>query len=341
MIRIKGMAAAFGLATLALSGAAGAQAPITSASPTSVGTDSTARGAPPVVTSTNPPSAAPATSSAPAPEPAGKAPEKVIPQFYKPTPGIGQPSADSISLQPQETAIGLEAARMHNYILVPVMAAVSLLVLLLLIWVILRFRAGANPVPSKTHHNTAIEIIWTLTPVLVLALIAIPSIKLLAHQYSPPKADLTVKVVGNQWYWEYQYPDHGNLDIVSNMLPEKADANGKRSRTDTDGAVTPYLVTGAGGYHNLHHVMKVNHQAMTTPVVLDRADGRVVTLHSYLDDHHGFMVMISGSKFYTGTPFSGALLVPPAHPPRHPTAAAPTLLRPTARTCTPARLCRP
>ncbi|WP_223797939.1 cytochrome c oxidase subunit II [Sphingomonas nostoxanthinifaciens] len=166
-----------------------------------------------------------------------------------PTPGIGQPT-DAVALQPQETAIGQEAARMHNFILMPVMTIICVLVLVLLGWVALRYRAAANPVPSKTHHNTVIEVIWTLAPVLILVLIAVPSIKLIAHQYAPPKADLTVKVVGNQWYWEYQYPDNGNLDIVSNMLPEAKDAHGKRSRTDVDGprllAVDERMVVPAG-----------------------------------------------------------------------------------------------
>lgn len=152
-----------------------------------------------------------------------------------PTPGVGQPT-DEIGLQPQMTDIGREAANMHNYILEPVMAAICVLVLALLLWVVVRYRASANPTPSRTSHNTVIEIIWTLAPVLVLVAIAVPSIKLLAHQYSPPKADLTVKAIGNQWYWDYQYPDNGGFEVVSNMLKEKGETTGKeRARTDADG----------------------------------------------------------------------------------------------------------
>jgi len=173
-----------------------------------------------------------------------------------PTPGIGQPT-DAITLQPQETAIGLEAQHFHNYILVPMMAIISAFVLALLLWVIVRYRAAANPVPSKTHHNTVIEIIWTLFPVLILVGIAVPSIRLLAHQYSPPKADLTVKVIGNQWFWSYQYPDNGDFEVVSNMLKEKPGTPGKptvtgkeRARTDADGpallAVDERMVVPAG-----------------------------------------------------------------------------------------------
>jgi cytochrome c oxidase subunit 2 len=197
---------------------------------------------------------APAPAVAAAPAPAAAKPADIV--HMAPTPGIGQPT-DSISLQPQETTIGTEAAWMHNYILVPVMAAMSVLVLLLLLWVVVRYRAARNPVPSRTHHNTLIEVIWTLAPVLVLVGIAVPSIKLIAHQYNPPKADITIKVIGNQWYWTYQYPDNGDIEIVSNMLKEKADVVGRqgatgkeRVRTDADGpallAVDERMVVPAG-----------------------------------------------------------------------------------------------
>ena len=192
-----------------------------------------------------PPVASPATAAAPAA--AAKAPDIV---HMVPTPGIGMPT-DAITLQPQFTPIGHEAAAFHNYILVPMMAIISVFVLLLLIWVIIRYRASANPVPSKTHHNTLIEIVWTLAPVLILVAIAVPSIKLLAHQYSPPKADITIKAIGNQWYWTYQYPDNGDFEVVSNMLKEKDQVSGKEhARTDADGprllAVDERMVVPAG-----------------------------------------------------------------------------------------------
>ena len=140
----------------------------------------------------------------------------------RPTEGIGQPT-DKLGFQPQVTPIGEEALWFHNYILLPLITAISLFVLLLLLYVIVRFRRGANPVPSRTSHNTLIEVIWTLLPVLILVGIAVPSIRLLAHQYDPPKADITVKATGNQWYWSYSYPDNGGFEIVSNVLSE-ADA---------------------------------------------------------------------------------------------------------------------
>ena len=157
-------------------------------------------------------------------------------QHLASSPEIGQPQPKGIHLQPQVTDIGREAAWMHDIVLMPVITLISLFVLALLLWVMLRFRARANPVPSKTTHNTFIEVIWTLVPVLILLVIAVPSIKLLANQYAPPKADLTVKVTGNQWYWTYQYPDNGDFELVSNMLKEQDQVGkGERARTDADG----------------------------------------------------------------------------------------------------------
>ena len=139
-----------------------------------------------------------------------------------PTPGIGQPDGRA-SLQDQFTPIGREALWFHNRILLPLVVAISVFVLVLLLCVVVFFRRGAHPVPSRTTHNSLLEVAWTLIPVLILVAIALPSIRLLAHQYSPPKADLTIKVTGNQWYWTYSYPDNGGFEIVSNMLSD-ADA---------------------------------------------------------------------------------------------------------------------
>jgi cytochrome c oxidase subunit 2 len=168
-----------------------------------------------------------------------------------PTAALGQPVEGGYTIQSQVTEIGKDALWMHDVVLMPIITIICILVLALLVWVVLRYRAAANPVPSRTSHNTAIEVIWTIVPVLVLLIIAVPSIKLLARQYSPPKADLTIKVIGNQWYWTYQYPDNGDFELVSNMLKEPADVTGKeRARTDADGprnlAVDERLVIPAG-----------------------------------------------------------------------------------------------
>ncbi|MEO6360529.1 MAG: cytochrome c oxidase subunit II [Sphingomicrobium sp.] len=139
-------------------------------------------------------------------------------------------------IQEQVTGIGKEALGFHNGPLLLMCALISAFVLALLGWTMWRYRRAANPTPSRNSHNTLIEVLWTVIPVLILVAIAIPSIRLLRHQYSPPPADLTVKVIGNQWFWTYQYPDNGDFEIVSNMLKEQKDVKpGDRYRTDADG----------------------------------------------------------------------------------------------------------
>src|SRR3546814_11894482 len=102
-------------------------------------------------------------------------------------------------LQDQFTPIGEEAAGFHNVILLPVITAISILVLVLMAWVVIRYRRAANPTPSRTTHNTLIEVIWTLVPVIILVIIAVTCTRLLANQNSPPKPELTIKITGNQW----------------------------------------------------------------------------------------------------------------------------------------------
>jgi len=192
------------------------------------------------------PSADAAAVATPAP-PAAPAPSIA---FAAPTPGIGVPDGRK-GIQEQVTEIGRGAAAFHNGPLLIMCAAISLFVLILLGYTMVRYRRGANPIPSRTSHNTVIEVIWTVVPVLILVAIAIPSIRLISAQYSPPPADVTIKVIGNQWYWTYQYPDHGGFEIVSNMLKEKGEVTGNaRFRTDADGppllAVDERLVIPVG-----------------------------------------------------------------------------------------------
>ena len=148
----------------------------------------------------------------------------------------GQPVDGAIGFQPQHNADGEYALRMHNALLMPIIVAISLFVLGLLLWVIVRYRRSANPVASKTSHNTLIEVIWTLVPVLILVVIAIPSISLLASQYeTPPEDAITVKATGYQWYWGYTYPDNGGFEVISNMLDEgDAIANGEPAQLAVD-----------------------------------------------------------------------------------------------------------
>ena len=154
----------------------------------------------------------------------------------KPTEGKGMPTPGAIGFQEQFSPIGEYGEWMHNAVLMPIITAISLLVLLLLLWVVVRYRTKANPKPSRTSHNTLIEVVWTLLPVLVLLGIAVPSMRLLASQYeTAPEGALTVKVTGYQWYWGYTYPDYGGFEVISNMLPEdEALANGEPTQLAVD-----------------------------------------------------------------------------------------------------------
>ncbi|MBP8235118.1 MAG: cytochrome c oxidase subunit II [Rhizorhabdus sp.] len=164
--------------------------------------------------------AVPAAPTAEAAAPAAAAPAAPAFQHRAPEADIGQPIPGGFKLQPQVTKVGEDAQWLHDSLLMPIITIITIFVLLLLVYAVIRFRAKANPVPSRTSHNTLIEIVWTLVPVLILLVIAVPSIRLVAAQYAQPKADLTIKAIGNQWYWTYQYPDNGDFELVSNMLPD-------------------------------------------------------------------------------------------------------------------------
>jgi cytochrome c oxidase subunit 2 len=171
--------------------------------------------------------AAAATPAAPeaATAPVAAASEAATPAagaFYermKPTEGIGMPVDGGITLQKQFSPLGEYAHWIHDVLLVPLIFLISIFVLALLVWVAVRYNKRANPVPSKTSHNTFIEVVWTLVPVLILVGIAIPSIDLLAKQFKPaPEKALTIKITGNQWFWTYTYPDNGGFEFTSYML---------------------------------------------------------------------------------------------------------------------------
>ena len=180
---------------------------------------------------------APAAAVAPAATTPGDQAIAIDTSPVLPDPKIGQPTPGEFRLQPQVTPNGRRAHWMHDVVLVPTITAISILVLLLLAYAMWRFRRSANPIPSKTTHNTTIEVIWTLLPVVALVLIAVPSIGLLSAQFKPaPAGAITLKAIGNQWYWTYQYPDNGGFEITANMLKEKSEVQpGTRFRTDADG----------------------------------------------------------------------------------------------------------
>ena len=108
---------------------------------------------------------------------------------------------------------------LHNFVLI-MMTAITIFVLILLIYVAIRFRKSANPNPSKRTHNALLETLWTAIPVIILIFMAVPSFKLLYEQDVIPEADMTIKVIGHQWYWEYQYPEHDDLSFESYLVPD-------------------------------------------------------------------------------------------------------------------------
>jgi len=144
-------------------------------------------------------------------------------EYYGPDMIKGQPEAGAYGFQDQYSPNGEYALWMHDAILMPIIVVISLFVLILLLIVIGKYNKRANPVPSKTSHNTLIEVIWTVVPVIILLVIAVPSITLLARQYESPAEDaLTIKANGYQWYWGYEYVDNGGFEVISNMLSDEA-----------------------------------------------------------------------------------------------------------------------
>ncbi|ABE61155.1 Cytochrome-c oxidase [Nitrobacter hamburgensis X14] len=133
---------------------------------------------------------------------------------------VGQPNAWGLDLQAAASPVMESIAKMHSGLVV-VITLITLLVTALLVVAMLKFNARANPVPSKTTHNTMIEVAWTIIPVLILVGIAVPSFRLLFEQLDIPKADLTVKATGKQWYWSYTYPDNGKFEFDSLMAEDK------------------------------------------------------------------------------------------------------------------------
>jgi len=132
--------------------------------------------------------------------------------------GMGQPSPWQLGFQQAATPVMENIVWFHDFLLW-LITAIALFVLVLLVIVIVRFNAKANPTPSRTTHNTLLEVVWTLVPVIILVSIAVPSFKLLFLQQTLPPADLTVKATGKQWYWSYSYPD-AKFEFDSLMLKD-------------------------------------------------------------------------------------------------------------------------
>ena len=145
----------------------------------------------------------------------------------------GQPEPWQLNFQAPVTEIHQKVWDFHT-ILLYVITAVTIFVMGLLLYVMIRFRKKANPKPSTTSHNLVIEIIWTLVPVLILIVIAIPSFRLLYLQNDVQDAEMTINVSGYQWYWGYEYPDHGGFSFLSYMVPDEDLKEGQPRLLQTD-----------------------------------------------------------------------------------------------------------
>ena len=153
---------------------------------------------------------------------------------------VGQPTDGNIGLQPAASPLKVEAHFFHDAILMPIITFISLLVLGLLIWICIRYNKKANPVPAKWSHNTLIEIVWTVLPVLILVGISLFSFRLLFAYHDMPTPDLTIKATGNQWFWSYEYPDLGISFDAFKLEKDQLEAAGYRKEDyllATDNAV--------------------------------------------------------------------------------------------------------
>jgi cytochrome c oxidase subunit 2 len=170
--------------------------------------------------------------------------------------GLGQPTPWELGLQDAASPVMAEIRGFHTELLV-IITAITAFVLALLLIVMFRFNARANPTPSRTTHNTPIEVLWTIVPVIILVAIAIPSFKLLFTELEVPTPDLTVKATGKQWYWSYAYPDNGNFEFDSLIVQDKdLKPDQPRLLTVDNEMVVPVnkvvhvLVTGADVIHS-------------------------------------------------------------------------------------------
>ena len=167
------------------------------------------------------------------------------------------PEPWQFGFQPAASPIKHQVNDLHD-LLLWIITGITLFVLALMAYACWRFRETRNPTPSKRTHHTLLEVTWTAVPVLILVVIAIPSFKLLYYQeVTPPSVDLTVKVIGRQWYWTYEYPDHGNFTFDAYMIPSEEIQDGQHRLLDTDNRVVlpvdaniRLLITGSDVIHS-------------------------------------------------------------------------------------------
>ena len=160
----------------------------------------------------------------------------LVTSFVGVTSFAAEPTPWQIDFQPAATPV-MEQIRDFHQLLFIIILLISIFVLGLLLYTMVKFRAKNNPVPSMTTHNTVIEVLWTVVPVNILVVIAVPSFKLLYFTDVVPKADMTIKATGNQWFWTYEYPDHGKFTFDANMIPDDELKPGQRRLLETDTTV--------------------------------------------------------------------------------------------------------
>jgi cytochrome c oxidase subunit II len=146
---------------------------------------------------------------------------------------VGKPQPWEMGMQRSFSPIKDRIIDLHDLVLV-IITVITLFVAALLVWVMVRYNSQRNPAPSQTSHNTVLEIAWTVVPVLILVIIAIPSFRLIYYQDRTPDPDMTIKVTGHQWYWEYTYPDQGNVDVESHYIADEDLKPGQLRLLDVD-----------------------------------------------------------------------------------------------------------
>ncbi len=149
---------------------------------------------------------------------------------------VGAPQPWQLGLQVSASPVQEQLTDFHN-LLVVVITGITLLVLALLIYVMIRFNSRSNPAPTRTSHNTVIEVLWTVVPVIILVIIAVPSFKVLYYMDKTQDAEMTLKVTGRQWYWDYSYPDQGDIGFSSYMIPDEEIKPGQKRLLEVDNRI--------------------------------------------------------------------------------------------------------
>ena len=150
--------------------------------------------------------------------------------------GASEPKPWQMYFQPAATPVMEKIVDFHNLMLV-VEVLIVLFVMAIMLIIFVKFNAKANPTPSKTSHHTGLEVIWTVVPIVILIVFAVPSMKLLFFMDKAQNPEMTLKVIGHQWYWSYQYPDNGNFEFDSNIVPDDEIKGDQRRLLEVDNRV--------------------------------------------------------------------------------------------------------